>query len=139
MIESFADLGLDTYDQLDQVDLKIKEKLGVGVDILQEKIALYVKDHAEELSLQFRTITPFGDYSKVLEDNDSMADFLKADCSKPEHWKLKQINPSDVNKSLIEFVFSCDAVDESDNFTGFAFVSLSGKVRHCFARSSDQD
>jgi hypothetical protein len=139
MIETFADLGLKDIDKVEEVDLKIKEKLGLGVDILQEKIGSYVASHAEELSLQFRTITPFGKYENLIENNDDMASFLKESCSKPEHWKLEMINPSDVNKSLIEFVFYCDAVDDQDNFKGFAFVSMSGKVRHCFARSSDQD
>jgi hypothetical protein len=137
MIEKFEDLDLEKVETPEQVDEKIQEKLGVNLMELKEKISAYVVDKAEELTHEFVNIAPLGDYSNLLEDNDSMADFLKSEAYKPEHWKLLGIRISDVNKSLLSFEFANDAVDDGDVFKGFAYVSFSGKIRHIFAVGND--
>jgi hypothetical protein len=134
MIEKFADLGFEVDDKLEQITQKVEDKLGIKVLEMQEALGNYTRDKAEELSQQFVNICPLGNYEKMLEDNDSMAEFLKTEASKAEHWKLHYIQPSDANPALIQFAFVCDAVDEGDTFKGFVFVSKSGKIRHAFAQ-----
>jgi hypothetical protein len=137
MIEKIEDFDLKETDSVEEIDSKIKEKLGVSVPEMQEALSKYVISNAEELTLQLVNIAPLGDYSKLLEDNDSMADFLKSEANKPEHWLLNSLRLSDVNSNLLSFEFINDAIDDGDSFKGFVFVSLQGKIKHAFAQGDD--
>ena len=155
MIEKFEDLGFDKLGEevegphqpispeeqakqwLDQIESCIKEKLDVTFDMLKQSLSEYVVAHAEELTHEFVNIAPFGDYAKLLEDNDGMAEFLKTEAHKPEHWRLLGITPSDYKKNLISFQFSNKSVDDGDVFDGFVYVSFEGKIRHAFAQGND--
>ncbi len=134
MIESLADLELKEDDKAEDVDKKIQEKLGLSLVEMQQILSQYVLEHAEELTHDFANIAPLGDYSKLLEDNDGMAEFLKTEAHKPEHWRLYSVRQNETNQTLISFDFLNDAVDEGRSFEGFVFVSKSGKVRHAFAQ-----
>jgi len=134
MVEKFADLGLDKADSIEEVEKKIQEMLGVSVLEMRQALSSYVLDKAEDLTHEFVNVAPMGDYGKLLEDNDSMADFFKTEAHKTEHWLLKEVAPSDVNKELITFRFANDAVDDGDIFTGFVYVSMLGKIKHAFAQ-----
>jgi len=134
MIEKFEDLGLETTDDLDKIDVKIKEKLGISFTDMTNALSEYVISHAEELARDFVNIAPFGDYSKLLEDNDSMREFLKNEAHKPEHWLISSISPSDLKKDLISFNFINKSVDDGDIFQGFVYVSFGGKIKHAFAQ-----
>lgn len=134
MIESIADLELKDEDKAEDVDKKIQEKLGITVLEMQEKLSAYVKENAEELTHEFVNIAPLGKYDELLEDNDSMADFLKSEAHKPEHWLLYSIRQNESNQALISFDFKNAAVDEGQSMEGFVFVSKSGKIRHAFAQ-----
>lgn len=134
MIEKFEDLDLKDDDKMEDIEKKIQEKMGVSVDEMRQALSVYVVDHAEELTHEFVNMAPLGDYSKLLEDNDSMAEFLKTEGHKPEHWMLYSVRLSDYNKTLISFDFKNKSVDDGDIFSGFVFVSMSGKIRHTFAQ-----
>lgn len=132
-IIDFFDLSKDKYEE-DQVGLKIQEKLGVSLMEMKEVLSKSVQDRAEEMTLELVNIAPFGDYEKMIEDNDGMAEFLKAEAHKVEHWKLEAIEVSPLNKELLSFVFKNPSIDDGETFQGFVFVSKSGKIRHGFAR-----
>jgi len=137
MIEKWEDLELETADTIEQVEEKVKEKLGLSFDELKAALSNYVVSHAEELTHEFVNIAPLGDYSKLLEDNDSMAVFLKTEAHKPEHWQIQGLSPSDVKKDLLTFHFGNDSVDDGGVFEGFVYVSFQGKIRHAFAQGND--
>lgn len=134
MIETYADLGLEKAENVEGVERLVQEKLGIAVSDMRKALSSYVLAAAEALTHEFVNMAPLGDYSKLLEDNDSMADFLKTEAHKEEHWKLESVGPSDVNKSLISFAFINDAIDDGDVFKGFVYVSYQGKIKHAFAQ-----
>lgn len=134
MIEKFDDLGLEDKDEMPAVEQKIQEKLGVSVSDMKEALSKYVVEHAEELTHQFVNMAPLGDYSKIIEDNDGMAEFLKTEGHKPEHWQLYGVRTSDVSSNLLSFNFTNDAVDDGESMNGFVFVSYQGKIKHAFAQ-----
>ena len=137
MIEKFEDLDLENAETAEQVDEKLQEKLGINLAELKEHLAGYVVGHAEEMTHEFTNIAPHGDYSKILEDNDSMATFLKDEASKPEQWHLQGLTVSDIQKNLLQFHFANKAVDDGTTCEGFVYVSFQGKVKHAFAQGND--
>lgn len=138
MIEKFEDLDLKQEDKMEDVEQKIQEKLGVSIPEMREKLSSYVLEHAEELTHEFANIAPLGDYSKLMEDNDSMSTFLKTEAYKTDHWKLFGVRQHDTQPTLIVFEFRNHAVDDGENFEGFVFVSKAGKIRHAFAQGDVQ-
>lgn len=137
MIENLADLELKEEDKAEDVDKKIQEKLGVSILEMQQKLSAYVVEHAEELTHEFVNIAPLGKYEDLLEDNDSMAEFLKTEAHKPEHWLIYSIRQNETNQTLLSFDFKNVAVDEGETMEGFVFVSKSGKIRHAFAQGEN--
>lgn len=134
MIEKLEDLDLQVEDSMEQVEVKVQEKLGISVMEMRAALSSHVVEKAESLTHEFVNIAPLGDYGALLEDNDSMAEFLKTEAHKPEHWQLYGVRTSDVNPNLLSFNFSNDSVDDGDVFQGFVFVSLQGKIKHAFAQ-----
>lgn len=132
MIEDWKDLGLVDGGGEEQWSQQIKEKLDLSVEDLKSSISKWMEIHAEELSLEFLTIAPYGDYGKMMEDNDSMAEFFKKEASDPQYWKLAGGKTEGDN--MIQFCFDCQAVE---NLRGFVYVSKSGKIRHTFAQNQD--
>lgn len=137
MIESIADFGFKDLDKDDpdfwnKIDLKLKEKLNLGLDDIKASITTYVSSHAEDLALQLPNIAPNGDYGKLLEDNDDMSDFLKKETAQPENWILNTISEHDQHKSLISFEFLTKTVDDGKTLRGLSFVSKAGIIRHAF-------
>jgi len=128
------DLGLEAGASIEKWDEQLQEKLGLKIIDLQNAICEWIKKNSEELTHEFVNIAPSGDYGKLLEDNDSMAEFLKNESAKPEHWNLMAARGNE-NPNLIQFMFDCEVVDEGDTFKGFVFVSKSGKIRHAFAQN----
>lgn len=129
-LEAFLDLKDE--DTAETIAAKVQEKMGVSFGQMQEALAKSLVDRAEEMTLEMMNIAPHGDYEKLIEDNDGMADFLKTEAQKPENWKLYGIKSSDVKKDLISFVFVNMAVDDGDKLQGFVFVSKTGKIKHAF-------
>jgi hypothetical protein len=140
MIETIKDLDLDSLDLDDEllfekIDEKLKEKLSISLEEMTSALRDFVIKRAEELVHDMPNIAPYNDYETMLEDNDSMALFLKNEASKLENWRLMCINEDPKNKSLIKFTFNNKAVDDGDILSGLVFVSKSGKIRHAFAQA----
>lgn len=133
MIEKFEDLGLDPQDKIEKIDEKIKDKLGLSLFDLKSKICESLLKKVEKISSEFTTIAPHGDYGKMLEGQEYIAEFLKSEASKPEFWALEYIMLSDVYANIIEFVFDCSAIDDGDALKGYIYVTFSGKIKHAFA------
>lgn len=144
MIDSIKDLGLDEvlkdFDKLEvheieeKLDVVLQEKLGIGLGALRNSLSESVKNKAEELALDLPNIAPYNDYGTLLEDNDSMATFLRDESTKLENWLLNSIQEDDKNKNLIKFVFKNKAVDDGHVLEGIVFVNKSGVIRHAFAQ-----
>jgi len=123
-IIEFFGLSKDKYDEA-QVSSKIQEKLGISLLEMKEVLSKSVRDRAEEMTLELTNIAPFGNYDKMIEDNDGMADFLKTEAHKVENWNLYGIEVSPMNKELLSFIFKNPSIDDGEVFEGFVFVSKS--------------
>jgi len=134
MIDLEELLGLTDDDTAETVAVKVQEKLGTSLGLMQERLSTVLINKAEELTLELPNIAPLGDYEKLIEDNDGMAEFLKTEAHKPEHWKLYGLRSSDVKKDLISFVFVNMAVDTGETIKGFVFTNKTGKIKHAFAQ-----
>lgn len=133
-MEDFKELDLLPEDTEETVEVKLKEKVGIGLADLRAALRTYVVNKAEELTHDFQNITPYGDYEKILEDNDSMATFLRDEASKSENWKLIWIQTTNVAVPMLQFCFSNTAVDEGEGFVGNVYLGLNGKIKHAFAQ-----
>lgn len=139
MIESVKDLGLDELDQEDEnfvslFEERIKDKLGVSCQELKESLSKAIIKTAEELSLELPNIAPYGSYEKILEDNDSMTEFLKIEASKIENMFIYSIQEDNKFKNLLKFTIYNQAVDEGQSLIGYVYVSKLGIIRHAFAQ-----
>ncbi len=114
---------------------QIQEKLGLKILDLQNAICSYIKNHVDDVAIDFPNIAPKGDYGNLLEDNESMCLFLKEECSKAECWLLMGARTSTERSNLIQFLFDCSAVDDGESLKGFVYVSKDGKIRHAFAQN----
>lgn len=133
-MEDFKELDLKEDDTEESVEAKLKEKLGVGIADLKASLTAFVVEKAEELTHQFANIVPYGDYDKILEDNDSMATFLRAEASKSENWKLQWIETTKSAVPMLKFSFKNTSVDDGEGFVGNVYLGLNGKVKHAFAQ-----
>lgn len=135
MIEGIKDLGLNDLDPTDK-ELPVKlnaiivEKLGISVDELKERMSKYLVDHAEDLTVEIPNIAPLGDFGNLIEDNEGMAQFLKTEACKLEHWILCGISEVDKPLRMLRFDFACTAVDDGESCTGKIFLGMNGKIKH---------
>ena len=144
MIDSIKDLGLDEVlkgsedfkdgELEEKLGAVLKEKLGIGLDEMRSVLHESVKNRAEELALDLPNLAPYNDFGALLEDNDSMATFLRDEASKVENWLIYSIQEDQKNKSLIKFTFLNKAVDDGKILEGLVFTNKSGTVRHAFAQ-----
>lgn len=130
MIESFTDLELTKEDGLEDIEKKVKEKLGLSFSEMYERLANYIDYNVDLVVANMINVAPYGDYSELLEEVGEMIDFLKLEVVKPENWKLKEVKS--MNKQALQFIFASEAVDDGDTFKGFVVVSFSGKIQHAF-------
>lgn len=133
-MEDFKELDFLPEDTEETIEVKLKEKLGLSLLTLKETLTTFVVDKAEELTHQFVNIVPYGDYDKILENNDDMATFLKAEASKPENWKLQYIETTKSAVPMLQFSFKNTSVDDGEGFVGNVYLGLNGKVKHVFAQ-----
>ena len=144
MIDSIKDLGLDealkdvdnleAHEIEEKINAVLQEKMNIDLNSLKNSLSQSVKNRAEELALDLPNIAPYNDYGKLLEDNDSMATFLKDEAAKPENWLLTFIQEDNKNKTLIKFSFANKSVDDGHVLEGLVFVNKSGVIRHAFAQ-----
>lgn len=134
MVESFKDLLPEEAKTPEEIDKVLQEKLGIGLSEMAKALSDSLLERTEELAEELMNIAPYGDYSKLMEETDSITKFLQDEASKPENWKIQFIEAKKEKDQLIEFVFFNKAVDDGDILKGFVFVGLSGKIRHAFAQ-----
>lgn len=115
------------------VDAILQEKLGLSLNTMKENLAQKLQEKARELTLNMRNIAPHADYSKLLEDNDSMANFLKSDAYEIKNWKLRGIRQGAEDSKfshLFKFSFDNIAVDQGETLNGIIFINKNGKIKH---------
>lgn len=134
MSEDFKDILDDDLKKIEDIDQKLQEKLGIGLQTMAEALCASLKERAEEVAEDCYSLAPYGDYSKMTEDRDAIVKFLREEAPKPEHWKLEFIQIKKKGDQIIEFLFKNSSVDDGDILKGFVFVGLSGKIRHAFCQ-----
>jgi len=134
-MEDFKELYFKPDDTEEIVETKIQEKFGISLTEIKTSLTTFVVEKAEELTHQFVNIVPYGDYDKILEDNDQMAYFLRAEASKAENWKLQWVQTTSSAVPLLQFCFYNTSVDDGEGFIGNVYLGLNGKIKHAFAQS----
>jgi hypothetical protein len=139
MIDKIEELDFTEELTEEQISQLFKDKLGIGFPEMAEYLSRYVAERAEELAQNYATVIPHGDYGKVLEGDDRIADFFRREATKPEAWIPHKIRSSTDPKypNMVEIMFLNKAVNEADSMMGFVFVSFAGVVRHHFVIVDD--
>lgn len=137
-MEDWNELELDKLDPekdlVEQITALLQEKLGVSVEQMTTALSEWMVAHAEEMTLDIPNIAPHGQYDKILENNDDMANFLKTEAHKPENWKMFSLGRTKDKPPMLEVIFINTAVDDGETMHGYVFLGLSGKIRHAFAQ-----
>ena len=128
---------VDTNEYLLFLEDELQKAFNVNLLEIKKMLSLYVQNNSEELSLDLNNVMPYGDYSKIIEDNDGISHFLKNEACKIENWKIYSFSDSDVNENLIHITFDNIAIDEGESLKGHVFINKEGKVRHYFAESAN--
>ncbi len=124
-----------TYEEIEEVfNKELLEKLNISISELKQSISDKLYNKAEELTLELPNIVPYQNYEKVLEDNDSMAQFLKTEGIKLENWKLRDLREAESGLKLFQFTFYSSCVDDGDVLSGHVFIDLKGKIKHSFVK-----
>ncbi len=136
MIESFESLGITGEEEVEQLDALFQEKLNISFADMKTALRESLHDHANEVASQFLVMTPNGDYSKLLEDQPKIANFLRNEASKNENWLPVYIGTSRDPKlpNMLEILFGNKAVDDGNAVMGYVFLNYSGKVLHLFVQ-----
>jgi hypothetical protein len=136
-MEDLKELDFSKLETIEQIEAYVQEKMGANFSEMKATLSANLKDKAEELTLEFTNIAPYAEYDKMLEDNDSMAVFLKEEATKEENWLLNQLEVvKHANQDMLEIVFTNKAVDDGDTLEGYIFLSKSGKIRHAFTQGN---
>lgn len=130
----YKDLVGDEDKTPEDIDKKIREKLGIGLDEMSHALTASLRERAEEVAEDCYSVAPYGDYSKMIEDNEGVVKFFREEASKPEHWKLEYLEVRKKGDQIIEFVFTNTSVDDGDILKGYVFVGFSGNIRHAFCQ-----
>lgn len=134
MSETFDDLMSDDVKTPEDIDTKIREKLGIGIKEMSHALCDSLRHRAEEVAEDCYSVAPYGDYSKMIEDPEGVAKFFREEAAKPEHWKLEFLEVRKKGDQIIEFTFTNTSVDDGDILKGFVFVGFSGSIRHAFCQ-----
>lgn len=142
---AFLDLKYEDIKDLDHEQVRqfiwgrMRDKIGVKNEDMIAALSKSLVDRAEEITLEMPNLAPYGDYEKLIENNDDMTTFLKTEACKPENWEAYGFSTQNMltEKALISFVFWNNAVDDGKTLEGTVFVSKYGKIKHCFPQYSD--
>lgn len=134
MLESFKDLKLSESKNETEMEIILKEKLGIGFSECAKALSDSLIERAEKLLEDLPNIAPYNDYYKMIEDKVLMLKFLQEDAAKLENWIIQFIEIKKEKDQLMELVFFNKAVDSGDVVKGFVFLGLSGKIRHAFVQ-----
>ena len=137
MIETFAELDFSALETSEQIEAYLQEKIGACLQTMKLALSSYLKDKAEELSLEFTNIAPNGNYDLIIENNDSMAIFLKEEAAKDENWNLTELQVvKTAGQDMLQCMFANKAVDDGTALEGHVFISKTGKIRHAFVQGN---
>ena len=136
-MEDFKEFDLSKLETVEQIEAYVQEKLGMNFSEVKARLSSNVKDKAEELTHEFTNIAPYGEYDKMLEDNDSMADFLRAEAAKDENWLLQELQVvKSGGQDMLQCMFVNKSVDDGTSLEGHVFLSKTGKIRHAFVQGN---
>ena len=134
---AIQDIGITGKETPEEIEAQLEEKLGIKMDDLRQSLETATKAQAEELSKEFITLAPYGDYEKLLEDETLIAAFIREEASLSKNWKLSYLEQADtrlVSELLLEFAFDNIAMDPDEALRGLVYVGANGKVKHVFVR-----
>lgn len=134
MVEDFKEISFENLKELEEIDGVLRENLGIGFAECTKALCDSLLERAEEVVEDLPSVAPHGDYSKLLEEPESIAKFLREEAAKPENWKFEMLEVRKAKDQLMELIFVSTAVDDGDILKGFVFVGLSGKIRHAFVQ-----
>lgn len=135
MIESFDDIKFDeSIDSVEKLFASLKDQCNIDIEECKKALSASLKVRAEELLDDIINIAPYGNYERLLEKSEEILPFLQEDASAIENWKLEFIYPVKDNNKLLELVFVNAALDDGDLLKGYAFVGITGAVRHSFCQ-----
>lgn len=135
---NIKDLEIDFEGTSEEVKAKLEEKLGIKITDLREALEKYTQEHAGELGKDFITLAPYGDYGKLLEEENEIASFINEEAALAKNWALAYLEQADtrlVSENLLEFVFINTAMDEDEALRGIVYIGAGGKVKHVFVRN----
>lgn len=136
-MEDLKTLDFSKLETIDQIEAYLQENVGVKFSDMKERLCSNVNEKAEELTHDFANIAPYGEYDKILEDNDSMAEFLRAEATKAENWTLHEVRvEKHAGQDMLECIFVNKAVDDGDSLEGYVFTGKSGAIRHSFVQGN---
>lgn len=133
MIEKVEDFGFTNEQTPEETAAIVKEKLGIGFPEMAAHLSTHLGERADEVAQDFVTLIPYGDYDKLLEGDDKIANFLRTEAVKVESWVAYKIFADDTLKGypeMIQITFRNQAVDEGGSLIGYVWVSYAGVVRH---------
>lgn len=139
MIEKFEDLDLKPEDKDEDIDVKVQEKLGTSLSNITNALSAYVQESAGDIADKCQNhvlILDWEDnqeYNSCMDNAEEIAQFLRKECFKPEHWRLSYI--SLVKSNLIDFIYYCNIVDSENALCGHVLVSFAGRIKHVFVQS----
>lgn len=117
----------------EEIDAKMQQHLNLTLQTLKNKLTTVFSSKLDVLVEKLPNIAPHGDYSKLIDDEEGMKNFLSIELTKEDSWKLRSIYQHHSNENWILFVFSCLAVNNGDsNLRGNVIVSKKGIIRHSF-------
>lgn len=128
------ELGLIPGAGVDAWEKALKEKLNLTIPDMIGAITDWLRSNAEKVSQEFFNIVPNGDYGFLIEEPNEVAEYLRTEATKLEHWDLAEAR---IRDDMISLVFDCKVVDEGDTFKGFIFITRNGKIKHAFAQNQD--
>ncbi len=134
MVEDFKEISFDNLKELEEIDGVLRDKLGIGFAECTQALCDSLLERAEEVVEDLPSMAPHGDYSKLMEDPESITKFLREEAAKPENWKFEMLEVRKAKDQLMELIFVNKTVDDGDILKGFVFVGLSGKIRHAFVQ-----
>lgn len=138
-MENFDELDFSKAETPEDIENILKEKMGVSFLPLQERLCSVLKEKAEELTHDFTNIAPNGDYDKILEDNDGMAEFLKTEAAVPTNWIVHELRVERINPKLplmLQLMFNNKVVDDGTTLEGYIYLSKTGAIRHAFIQGN---
>lgn len=115
----------------DSVAKVLKEAFNIDLNVILEAVTIDTIKKSSSLAEQSGGIAPKGNYVNMLSDNNDISKFLTEEASKPEHWKLVDINKEKYNDlELLVLKFANLAVDDGENLYSTVFVNSTGNIKH---------